>query len=121
MRCTKIRKIDNHLLFAVNDFDCAMELYAWWERGADPVNWPAFQSDKDSWSPLGVIKPDKTIWRYERRAYPLRIDEPYFACGSGRDFAIAAMFLGRNAREAVEVACNFEASCGLGVDVLTLD
>lgn len=45
----------------------------------------------------------------------------YFAIGSGRDFAMAAMHLGKSAREAVAVAAHFDNNTGgeiieIGVD-----
>lgn len=41
------------------------------------------------------------------------------AIGTGRDYARAAMHLGRNAVEAVQVAILFDENCGNGVDTLT--
>jgi hypothetical protein len=42
------------------------------------------------------------------------------AFGSGRDYAEAAMFLGCDAKRAVEVACQFQTDCGNGIDTLRL-
>ena len=54
--------------------------------------------------------------------HPVRYDEGQkFAIGSGRDFALAAMHLGRSADEAVRVACEFDQCCGNGVDELRLN
>ena len=41
--------------------------------------------------------------------------------GHGRDFTLAAMHLGHDARTAVEVACALDAFCGCGIDTLTLE
>lgn len=43
-----------------------------------------------------------------------------FALGSGRDFAIAAMLCGKNARQAVELACGLDTYSGLPVTGITL-
>jgi len=37
----------------------------------------------------------------------MRIGLPFYAIGSGRDFAIMAMYLGKSAYEAVELTCEF--------------
>lgn len=64
------------------------------------------------------------IWRakqieiYDSLPQPNIIEDRQHAIGSGRDYAMAAMFLGKTAAEAVEVACHFDTSCGNGVDVL---
>jgi len=39
----------------------------------------------------------------------------YWAIGAGRDFAMTAFYFGRNAREAVEVACELSIYCELPV------
>jgi hypothetical protein len=52
--------------------------------------------------------------------YPMRNRSERWAWGSGRDFALAAMHLGKTAAEAVEVACLFQSDCGLGVDHVEL-
>jgi hypothetical protein len=41
-----------------------------------------------------------------------RLESKFHAIGSGRDFAIAAMHLGKNADEAVAVAINFDCYSG---------
>ena len=55
-------------------------------------------------------------------AYPLgqSIECQRYAMGHGRDFALAAMHLGKSAREAVEVACALDVFCGNGIDTLEL-
>lgn len=119
-KVTKIEKFEGKLLFSSGNFDVLKELFHWFKSGADPDKWPSIQSDKDEWGSLGIIMPDKTILRYDRRPYPFIIEEKFFAVGSGRDYALAAMSLGCTAEKAVEVASQFCPNCGLGVDTLTL-
>lgn len=42
------------------------------------------------------------------------------AWGCGRDFALAALYLGCNAKRAAEVTCALDIYCGCGVDTLVL-
>lgn len=58
-----------------------------------------------------------TIWRWEC-GERWEVDEPFTACGSGRDYAIATMFCGKSAQDAVEVAARFDPFTGCGVDTL---
>lgn len=46
-----------------------------------------------------------------------QIRTPYWAVGSGRDYALVAMYLGKSPKEAVEVAMQFDAKTGLEIDV----
>lgn len=43
-----------------------------------------------------------------------------WAIGSGCDYALGAMYAGKNAREAVEIASQLDVNTGLGVDTLTI-
>jgi len=90
-------------------------LVQWYENGADPKEWPQCQST-DTWARIIVV--DQIGAKYcERQPAFVRIEDPFFAWGSGRDFALAAMYLGKSAGEAVEIACFFDAGCGKGIDV----
>jgi hypothetical protein len=46
--------------------------------------------------------------------------ERFWSVGSGRDFALAAMALGKTAKEAIELAHMFDASTGDKVDVIEI-
>lgn len=67
-----------------------------------------------------VIRPDGEIHVFDGTHTPVVIEDGYVACGSGRDYAMAAMYLGCDAKKAVEVACAHDTSCGRGIDVLEL-
>ena len=94
------------------------EMLAWFRDGRDPAKFPAAQRNKDAWAGLLIVWPDKTLWRYEQTPYPVRYEPQQFAVGCGRDFALAAMHLGKSAPEAVEIASIFDSACGNGVDIL---
>lgn len=49
-----------------------------------------------------------------------RLKRKYHAIGSGRDFAMAAMALGRNAFQAVELAVDFDVYSGGEIECLDL-
>jgi ATP-dependent protease HslVU (ClpYQ) peptidase subunit len=88
----------------------------WWVAGADPEKFP--EKDKDA--ALMVVKPGGKVLVYWESAVGVEIEDAFFAIGSGRDFALAAMHLGCSAKRAVEVACTFSPYCGNGIDTLEL-
>lgn len=90
----------------------------WFERGAPQESFPRQAADKDCPAKLVIVWLDGKIDVYEHTSAPIRFLDPFMAWGSGRDFAIAAMALGKTAREAVELACRFNIDCGNGVDEL---
>lgn len=75
------------------------------------------KESKDDYANVLVIENGRVLM-YSRSPHYWEYEDSFFAIGSGRELALAAMYCGKNAKEAVEVASLFEASCGMGVDVL---
>ncbi len=97
----------------------SMQMLEWVRAGRRPELFPDSQRDKDDWAGVVVIEGGRVLV-YERTPYPILFEDPVFAYGSGRDFALAAMFLGVDARKAVAVACQFDDSCGMGIDAIEI-
>lgn len=116
---TKIHRVNGCLIGASGDAAQAREMLSWWRNGAKAEDFPASQRDKEDWGTFVVIG-DDGIDVYERTPHPIRFEDKQFACGSGRDFATAAMHLGCTAAQAVEIACKFDINCGNGIDTLDL-
>lgn len=114
---TKIRRIGDLLCGASGDISAAAEALAWVERGRNPDDYPAIQRSRDDYAGLLVIDGERVL-KYERSPMPTVFEDAFFAIGSGRDFALAAMHCGKTASEAVEIASVFDCGCGNGVDVL---
>jgi 20S proteasome alpha/beta subunit len=121
---TKIFRHGRALLAYAGDASFGEEVRAWWANGADPSKFPESQRDRDDWAGLLVIRMSESgplIARYERTPYPIYFEDELFSIGSGRELALAAMYLGCDARRAVEVACALDSGCGNGIDTLTFD
>lgn len=118
---TKIRRIGDLLVGAAGNACVAEEMFEWVRLGRDPKFYPEMQRNKEDWVPLMVVEPNGHLLVYERTPYASVHEQRYMAIGSGREFAMAAMYLGKTAREAVEVACALDINCGNGVDVLELE
>lgn len=118
---TKIFRVYDRLVAASGDFDRINESVAWFKAGADPEKMPPYARDNTDFVAMLVIEADGTILKYERSAIPFKIESPFFAVGSGRDYAMAAMHLGHTAAKAVEVACALDSCCGNGIDTLTFN
>lgn len=116
---TKISRIKGHLVAFSGDLDVGMALLNWYKDGCVPEKWPQAQKT-DRWTSLLVITPEGKITKYETEPYPLLFEDKQFAMGSGRDFALAAMYLGKSAREAVKITNALSVECGNGIDWLRL-
>lgn len=93
-----------------DSWDCAA--FRLWVEGGNPP------TPKN----LGVVAIDArgVCWYGGETLIFHEVELPYWACGSGADYALGAMAAGKPAREAVEIASGLDVHTGLGVDVLEL-
>lgn len=118
---TKIHRVPGGLVALCGDGDCALELLQWFRDGRVIADWPKAQRDKDDRGSAVFIDSDGRCLTYDKTPYPQHNEQPFYSIGSGRDYALAAMHLGHDARRAVEVACALDINCGNGIDTLTLN
>lgn len=116
---TKIHRLPDGLIAFSGGGSHAAELLNWFNGARDPATYP--RCDDDGGAGSVRISADGKIFMYSApNPFPERIESLFFARGSGRDYAMAAMYLGCDARRAVEVACEFDVNCGNGIDTLEL-
>lgn len=119
---TKIRRTKAGELIGVTGWiDRGIWLMDWYENCGDPKQLPDWQKNPDAGCELIVVKPDGSVWIIGEFGLPWQVESPTHAIGSGRDFAAAAMHLGFDAVRAVEIACELSATCGNGIDTLTME
>jgi hypothetical protein len=91
----------------------------WWAKGARKTRFPPNTLDEDGDSKGTLIVIERGIVRaYYGTSCPSVYEDRFFATGSGRDIALAAMHLGKTARQAVDLCSLFDVNCGNGVDEL---
>lgn len=115
---TKIYRVRDAIVALVGNESAVMAGLVWLHGAMNPHEYPEGMKTTDS--AMWVIRSYEFL-RYEAGPYPARVESPFLAIGSGRDYALAAMYLGHDARRAVEVACALDNSCGNGIDTLTLE
>lgn len=120
---TKLRRIKrlNHppeVIGWTGDMDSGEMMAKWYESGGDPDKFPECQKT-DAWSRL-IVADKHGVRFYERQPVATRVEDKFAAWGSGRDFAMAALYLSNSARMAVGVATQFSTECGMGVDEFDL-
>lgn len=116
---TKVERFGDHLLGMTGEADVAHELREWFKTGAVPKDFP--KSARRDMATLIVISPDTRPRAFATGPHPMLYADEKLAWGCGRDFALATMHLGHDARRAVEVACTFDVSCGNGIDTLEFE
>jgi hypothetical protein len=116
---TKIHRFDGGICGFSGDLDIGMAMVEWLRAGAVPADYPKKQ-ETNACNFMVVMK-NGEVFRYETVPVPLRLENQHQAMGSGRDYALAALYLGHGARKAADVACALDSSCGNGIDTLTLE
>jgi ATP-dependent protease HslVU (ClpYQ) peptidase subunit len=117
---TKIHRLPDGLVGFSGGGAHAAELLNWFFGARNPDTYPRRDDDEGAGSLM--INSAGAVFMYSANSpFPERIEDPFFARGSGRDYAMAAMHLGCDSRRAVEVACAFDVYCGNGIDTLELE
>jgi len=118
---TKIFRVPGGLVGFAGDGSRAMALLEWFRAGCKPDEYPAFQRDAETAVGNIFVTNEGESLTYLYTPYPERRLDRFDAIGSGRDYALAAMHLGCDAKQAVQVACALDNGCGNGIDTLTLE
>ena len=117
---TKIHRLDADRLVAfAGSLSRAVEVVEWLRRNGPASEFPA--GTEDEWITVLVIHRDGRVIRHENRGTGWQIHDRFTACGSGRDYALAAMHLGKSAEGAVAITCELSTECGKGIDALRFD
>jgi 20S proteasome alpha/beta subunit len=115
---TKIFRVNGLLVGGAGEFSFVLAMVEWVRGGRKLEDFPAAQKDTSDWQEVIVIEVDGTPSMYGRSPYPVRYEQKHVAIGSGREFARAAMYCGKSAREAIEVASALDNGTGNGIDTL---
>lgn len=115
---TKLYIHNNSVLGFVGSQAHGLALVDWYKNGADVTKYPEFQKTED-WTRL-IVAEYCMCKTYEQTPYPLTVEDTRSAWGSGRDYALGAMYAGKNAEEAVRVASFYDINCGNGITIFNL-
>jgi hypothetical protein len=115
---TKLFRINGLPVALSGDETAAMAFLAWFGGARDPAAYPKLMETEET--NAYVLEKDGFLRRYGKGPHPARIEDTHFAAGCGRDYALAAMYLGKDAVEAVKVACALDTHCGKGCDSMEL-
>lgn len=107
------------VLTGAGGFDDIVEVAAWLDRGGKDDDKPDLSKDAgDDRTEFILAKPDGSAYWLTRFLRLVRINEPYAAVGSGKQYALAAFVMGARPKRAIEVAMKFDPQTGKGIDVI---
>lgn len=117
---TKIHRVGLDLVAFTGDGGHAALLLAWFQMGRPPGKFPRAHDEDNVAHAVRFSSEGVLVYNGHGTGGVEVIEDPFIAFGHGRDYAMAAMHLGKSAKEAVAVACHFDTYCGMGIDTLTL-
>lgn len=110
-RAKKIFRLHNGDLFAgAGNYDDVLAAVEWLQHR--PTQKPTLKD----FGGILIKAIDGKAYKLEEGLMEAPIHEGFFAIGTGRDFATMAMYLGKTAREAVELSMVFDSQSGGGVE-----
>ncbi len=113
---SKLRVTEHGVLAWNGRIDHGIDLMDWFESGAKPEEFPEHLLGDACEAELIVVRAGGAV-TYSGVPTPTPVLDGYMAWGSGRDFAMGAMYAGADAIGAVKAAIHWSAECGLGIDV----
>ena len=102
----------------VGDTDFGEAMVDWYFQGRKKDDFPKSIDSSATATMIIILEKTKEILLFSKSPYPGTYQPQSMAIGSGGDFAMGALSCGKNAIEAVEIACQLDAHCGNGVDFL---
>lgn len=97
-----------------------LQKWAQWFLDGERGNSPGLGTDEDSSSQMLVVRPNGKVEAHDRYGRAM-YEAPYYALGSGCDYAMGAMAFGASARQAVAAATKHDHGTGYGIQYVTLD
>lgn len=67
-----------------------------------------------------IVLCEKGLWHYDHALIPIKIEDPFYAIGTGGDLAMAAMMAGATPREAVKIAGKLDSYTGSRIHTVKL-
>lgn len=108
---SKIRKTKNGYFGASGDWQHVVQFFERLQEGKPLEN---------DWDVDGMELREDGIYVYEQSIIPCKIQQDFFAIGSGCGYAIAAMHYGKSPKEAVELAVMYDRNTRGPIEVFTL-
>lgn len=111
---TKVHRLPNGDLFgACGHLEDAHAVMAWINNGQDDDKKPKVEDGFHA-----IIIRNGKLHAFEKKLVMIPYQRPFFAVGSGRDFAMAAMLLGKTAVDSIVIASQLDVDTGNSVDAL---
>ena len=115
-RTRKIWPIGRAIVGAAGDNTAIVKFTRWMEKGGKGKT-PTFDAEEDF---EAMVLTPAGLFVYDKSCQPDEVADPFYAIGSGKQAALAAMHMGATPQRAVEIACLVDNYSGEPVDTMTI-
>jgi ATP-dependent protease HslVU (ClpYQ) peptidase subunit len=120
----KIRRINGCLVGAAGPVNVCQEYMRWFKENVKTANTqsrlPKFSSSESGNYEIMIVTPKGEIWFQCSNNAPERVYGKYYGIGSGKAYAVTALHLGQDVKQAVRTAMKFDTGTGGNVHTLRL-
>ncbi len=116
-RTRKIRRIGQAVVGAAGNSGSISKFFKWLEAADPDADPPKFGKDDEL---AALVLTPAGLFAYDTTCEPEEILDDFYAVGSGKQAALAAMHLGCDPKSAVEIACKVDDATSGPVDMLEL-
>ena len=110
----KTSRCGKEVITAYGRTGACLTLMAWYKMGADAAAYPYTAAEN---AQLVVVDKLGSLSVYDGGGAPIRLGHRKSAFGDGAPYAYGALAMGATAREAAEIACEFNTLCGYPLDI----
>ncbi len=112
----KVRHVGRYIYGGMGSMDDVEQIFEWLRNGGGD---PRPRLEEGGSYGLAVDVGTGIAYFVEGKTpHLLPVHEKVAAAGSGRDYALAALVLGKTAKQAIELAIKLDVFTGIGVDVV---
>jgi ATP-dependent protease HslVU (ClpYQ) peptidase subunit len=104
-KCVKMYRKGRSIVGLAGETFAGLVFLDWLDSGQDP---PDRLIDGDADFTALVLRPGKRLYEYDRWCRAERINQRFYAVGSGAKAALGALHMGASARQAVRIACKID-------------
>ena len=112
----KVHLVKDRIVGYAGCMDSGIMFLGWCKRGMNSRSKPRDLDENFT----GLILDESGLYEYKSFLVPIRIDQDFWAIGSGAQAALGAMHMGASPEEAVKIACEIAPDCGGPVVVESL-
>lgn len=108
----KIYVMDDGTIIAFSGYLLSAQRFvAWYQAGADKANPPDLIEGAKEFEAITVNDQGVFTWDENLESVEI-INDPFYCTGSGEQYALAALHLGKSVKEAIELAIELDAGSG---------